>query len=227
MFQHGFNTLLYLMIGYALLTVSVIVFWGSRALRFRYPEVTADNLESTIRGWLCDSGLSAKRVSNPAWIFGLQTTLPVGESMYISQMKEHRHFIALEASLTLSPEHQAILKAVPRAYLEKLMQEVVLKVFLAEMGLTIRMRLSDISFSSKFAITRGSMKDEFFEHLGNMDNAIILARDTIAHAVERAQRLVDRRNIRIAKASPLRRSYICVRSRIVRPLWRKRRQLSR
>ena len=37
---------------------------------------------------------------NPAWIFGLQTTLPVGESMYIIQMKERRHFIALEASLT-------------------------------------------------------------------------------------------------------------------------------
>jgi hypothetical protein len=112
MFQHAFNTLLYGMIGYALLSVSAIVFWGSRALRFRYPEVTADNLESTIRGWLCDSGLSAKRVSNPDWIFGLQTTLPVGESMYIIQMKERRHFIALEASLTLSPEHQAILKAV-------------------------------------------------------------------------------------------------------------------
>lgn len=68
-------------------------------------------------------------------MFGLQTTLPVRESVYIIQMKECRHFIALEARLTLSPEHQAILKAVPRAYLEKLMQEVVLKVFLAEMGL--------------------------------------------------------------------------------------------
>ena len=199
MFQHAFNTLLYGMIGYALLSVSAIVFWGSRALRFRCTEVTADNLESTIRGWLCDSGLSTKRVSNPAWIFGLQTTLPVGESIYIIQMKERRHFIALEASLTLSPEHQEILEAVPRAYFENLMQEVVLKVFLARMVLTIRMRLSDISFLSKLAITRGSMKDDFFEHLDNMDNAIILARDTIAHAVERAPRLVDERNIRIAK----------------------------
>lgn len=215
------------MIGFATLTVSVIVFWGSRALRSRYPEVTAVNLESTIRGWLFDSGLSAKRVSNPAWIFGLQTTLPVGESVYITQMKERPDFIALEASLTLSPEHQAILKAVPRAYLERLMQEVVLKVFLAEMLLTIRMRHTDISISSKFAITRGSMKDEFFEHLDNMDNAIVLARDTFAHAVERAQRLVVQRNIRIANASPLRRSYICVRSRIIRRWWRKRRRLSR
>ena len=196
MFQHA---LLYGMIGYALLSVSAIVFWCSRALRFRDPVVTADNLESTIRGWLCDSGLSAKRISDPAWIFGLQTTLPVGESIYIIQIKERRHFISLEASLTLSPEHQAILKAVPRAYLEKLMQEVVLKVFLARMVLTIRMRLSDISFLSRLAITRGSMKDEFFEHLDNMDKAIILARDTIAHAVERAPRLVDQRNMRIAK----------------------------
>ena len=199
MFEHAFNTLLYGMIGYALLTVSVTVFWGIRALRFSYPEVTADKLESTIRGWLCDSGLSAKRVFNPAWVFGLQTTLPVGESMYIVQMKERRHFIALEASLTLSPEHQAILRTVPREYLEKLMQEVVLRVFLARMVLTIRMRLSDISFLSKLAITRGSMKGEFLEHLDNMENAIILARDTIAHAVERAPQLIDQRNIRIAK----------------------------
>jgi hypothetical protein len=199
MFQHAFNTLLYGMIGYALLSLSAIVFWCSRALRFRYSEVTADNLESTIRGWLCDSGLSAKRVSDPAWIFGLQTTLPVGEPIYIIQIKERRDFIALEASLTLSPEHQAILKTLPTAYLEKLMQEVVLKVFLARMVLTIRMRRSDISFLSQLAITRGSMKDEFFEHLDNMDKAIILARDTIAHAVERAPRLVDQRNIRIVK----------------------------
>jgi hypothetical protein len=199
MFQHAFNTLLYGMIGYALLSLSAIVFWCSRALRFRYPEVTADNLESTIRGWLCDSGLSAKRVSDPAWIFGLQTTLPVGESIYIIQIKERRDFIALEASLTLSPENQAILKTLPTAYLEKLMQEVVLKFFLARMVLTIRMRRSDISFLSQLAITRGSMKDEFFEHLDNMDKAIILARDTIAHAVERAPRLVDQRNIRIVK----------------------------
>jgi len=199
MFQHAFNTLLYGMIGYALLSLSAIVFWCSRALRFRYPEVTADNLESTIRGWLCDSGLSAKRVSDPAWIFGLQTTLPVGESIYIIQIKERRDFIALEASLTLSPENQAILKTLPTAYLEKLMQEVVLKFFLARMVLTIRMRRSDISFLSQLAITRGSMKDKFFEHLDNMDKAIILARDTIAHAVERAPRLVDQRNIRIVK----------------------------
>ena len=161
MFHHVFNALLYGMIGYALLTISGIVFWGIRAIRFKHPEVTADDLEWTIRGWLYDSGLSAQRVSDPAWIFGLLTTLPDGESVYVIQRKGSRSFISFEASLAVSPEHQSILKAAPKAQLEKLMQEIALKVFLARMVLTIRMRLSDVSFLSQLEITRGSMKDDF------------------------------------------------------------------
>ena len=198
MFQHAFNTLLYGMIGYALLSLSAIVFWCSRALRFRYPEVTADNLESTIRGWLCDSGLSAKRVSDPAWIFGLLTTLPDGESVYVIQRKESRSLISFEASLDVSPEHQSILKAASKAKIEKLMQEIALKVFLSRMVLTIRMRASDVSFLSKLAVTRGSMKDDFFDHLDDMDNAIILARDAISRVVELGPRLVDQRSSKSA-----------------------------
>jgi hypothetical protein len=198
MFHHVFNTLLYGMIGYALLTVSGIVFWGIRALRFKHPEVTADDLESTIRGWLYDSGLSAKRVSDPAWIFGLLTTLPDGESVYVIQRKESRSLISFEASLDVSPEHQSILKAASKAKIEKLMQEIALKVFLSRMVLTIRMRASDVSFLSKLAVTRGSMKDDFFDHLDDMDNAIILARDAISRVVELGPRLVDQRSSKSA-----------------------------
>jgi hypothetical protein len=198
MFHHVFNMLLYGMIGYALLTVSVIVFWGIRALCFKHPEVTADDLESTIRGWLYDSGLSAKRVSDPAWNFGLLTTLPDGESVYVIQRKESRSFISFEASLAVSPEHQSILKAASKAHLEQLMQEIALKVFLARMVLTIRMRASDVSFLSKLAVRRGSMKDDFFDHLDDMDNAIILARDAISRVVEPGPRLVDQRSSKSA-----------------------------
>ena len=186
------------MIGYALLTVSGIVFWGIRALRFKHPEVAADDLESTIRGWLYDSGLSAKRVSDPAWIFGLLTTLPDGESVYVIQRKESRSLISFEASLDVSPEHQSILKAASKAKIEKLMQEIALKVFLSRMVLTIRMRASDVSFLSKLAVTRSSMKDDFFDHLDDMDNAIILARDAISRVVELGPRLVDQRSSKSA-----------------------------
>jgi hypothetical protein len=198
MFHHVFNTLLYGMIGYALLTVSGIVFWGIRALRFKHPEVTADDLESTIQGWLYDSGLSAKCVSDPAWMFGLLTRLPDGESVYVIQRKESRSFISFEASLDVSPEHQSILKAAPKAQIEKLMQEIALKVFLSRMVLTIRMRASDVSFLSKLAVTRSSMKGDFFDHLDDMDNAIILARDAISRVVEPGPRLVDQRSSKSA-----------------------------
>lgn len=193
MYHHVFSMLLYGMIGYALLTVSVIVFWGIRAFRFQQHEVTAGDLESTVRGWLYNSGLSARRVSDPAWSFGLLTTLPGGESISILQMKESPRLLTFEASLAVSPEHQSILKAAPKAHLEKLMQEIVLKAFLARMALTVRMRLSDVSFLSQLAITHGSMKDDFFDHLDDMGNAIILARDAIARVVEPGPRLVDQR----------------------------------
>ena len=70
---------------------------------------------------------------------------PNGESIYVVLMKEHRRSITLQANLDISPEHQAILKAMPGTYFEKLAQEVVLKVFLAKMVLAIRSRLSEVS----------------------------------------------------------------------------------
>jgi hypothetical protein len=186
MFQHAFSTLLYVMIGSVLMQAIIVAFWGIRALRFRQPDVITDNLESTIRGWLDGSGLSAKPVSDPTWNFGLLTTLPNGESIYVIQKKESPRFIAFQSSLAISPEHQAILKAMPIPHFEKLMQGVVLNVFLTKMALTIRTRLSDVSFSSQLAITTSPMEDEFLEHLDDMDNAIIVAHDAISLAVERA-----------------------------------------
>ena len=114
-------------------------------------------------------------------------------------MKEHPGFIAFQANLAISAEHQAILKAMPIAYFEKLAQEVVLGVFLANMVLAIRTRLSDVSFFSQLAITTGLTEDDLLKHLDDMDNAIILARKAILLGVDRAPRLVSPRNIRMDK----------------------------
>jgi hypothetical protein len=188
------STVLYGMIGYALLSAIVVGFWGIRALRFKQLEEAGGNLEPVLRGWLEDTGLSTKTAADPAWDFGLVSTLPDGESIYIVQMKEHRRFVTFQANLAISPEHQAILKAMPGAYFEKLAQEVVLKVFLAKMVLAIRTRLSDVSLFSQLAIT-DLTKDAFFKHLDAMDNAILLARNIILRGVERAPRLVSLRDM--------------------------------
>ena len=173
--------------------------WSIRALRFRQPEVSANNLEPTIRGWLDDFDLSTKPASDPRWNFGLLTTLPDGELIHIIQMKEHPGFIAFQANLAISAEHQAVLKAMPIAYFEKLAQELVLGVFLANMVLAIRTRLSDVSFFSQLAITTDLTEDDLLKHINDMDNAIILARKAILLGVERAPRLVGPRNIRMDK----------------------------
>jgi hypothetical protein len=183
------------MIGYGFISAIVVGFWSIRALRFRQPEVAAENLAATIRGWLEDSGLSMQPASDPAWNFGLLTTLPDGESIYIVQMKEHRRFIAFQATLAIPPEQQAILKAMPMAYFERLAQEVVLKVFLARMVLAIRPRLSDVSLFSQLAITTGLSGDAVLKQIDDMDNAIILARNIISLGVERAPRLVSQRDM--------------------------------
>jgi hypothetical protein len=199
MVQHAFSTFLYGMIGYALMGAIVAGLWGIRALRFRQPEVSANNLEPTIRGWLDDFDLSTKPASDPTWNFGLLTTLPDGELIHIIQMKQHPGFIAFQANLAISAEHQAVLKAMPIAYFEKLAQELVLGVFLANMVLAIRTRLSDVSFFSQLAITTDLTEDELLKHLNDMDNAIIMARKAILLGVERAPRLVGPRNIRMDK----------------------------
>jgi hypothetical protein len=199
MVQHAFITFLYGMSGYVLMGAIVAGLWGIRALRFRQPEVSANNLEPIIRGWLDDFDLSTKPASDPMWNFGLLTTLPDGELIHIIQMKEHPGFIAFQANLAISAEHQAVLKAMPIAYFEKLAQELVLGVFLANMVLAIRTRLSDVSFFSQLAITTDLTEDELLKHLNDMDNAIIMARKAILLGVERAPRLVGPRNIRMDK----------------------------
>jgi hypothetical protein len=196
MVQHAFSTFLYLMIGYVLMSAIVVGFWGVRAIRFRQPEVTANNLEATIRGWLNDFGMSTKPDSDPSWNFGLLTALPYGGLAHIIQMKERPGFITFQADLTISAEHQAVLKAMPIAYFEKLAQEVVLGVFLANMVLAIRTRLSNVSFFSQLAIPELT-KQDLLKHLNDMDNAILLARRAILLGVERAPRLVAPRNIRM------------------------------
>jgi hypothetical protein len=183
------------MIVYSLLSAIVVGFWGVRALRFKQVEVAGDNLEPSLRRWLEDSGRNVKTASDTAWDFGLLTKLPDGESIYVVLMKEHRRFITFQANLDIPSEHQAILKAMPGTYFEKLAQEVVLKVFLAKMVLAIRTRLSGVSLFSQLAIA-DLTEDSFFKHLEDMDNAILLARKIILLGVERAPRLVTPRDVR-------------------------------
>ena len=109
-----------------------------------------------------------------------------GEPIYIVQMKEHRRFIPFQANLAIPAEQQAILKAMPGAYFEKLAQEVVLKVFLAKMVLAIRTRLSEVSLFTQLAIN-DLTQDAFFQHLDDIDSAILLARSMVLQAVERAR----------------------------------------
>src|ERR1700748_2605668 len=100
--QHAFSMFLHGMIGYALMSAIIAGLWGIRALRFRQAEVRLVNPESIIRGWLEDSDLSTKPVSNPTWNFGLLARFPDGESIHIMQMKEHPGFITFQANLAIS-----------------------------------------------------------------------------------------------------------------------------
>jgi hypothetical protein len=190
------NTVLYGMIAYALLSAIVVGFWGMRALRFKQLEVAGGNLQPTLCRWLEDSGLSVKPASDPAWDFGLLATMSDGEPIYIVQLKDHRRFITFQAGLAIPAEHQAILRAMPGSYFEKLAQEVALTVFLAKMVLAIRTRLSEVSLYSQLAIT-DLTEGAFFKHLDDMDNAILLARRIVLQAVERAPRLVSPRDMRV------------------------------
>jgi hypothetical protein len=190
------NMVLYGMIAYALLSAIVVGFWGMRALRFKQLEVAGGNLQPTLCRWLEDSGLSVKPASDPAWDFGLLATMSDGEPIYIVQLKEHRRFITFQAGLAIPAEHQAILRAMPGSYFEKLAQEVALTVFLAKMVLAIRTRLSEVSLYSQLAIT-DLTEGAFFKHLDDMDNAILLARRIVLQGVERAPRLVSPRDMRV------------------------------
>lgn len=196
MLQHTFSVFLCAMTGYILLSAIAVSLWGIRALRFSQAEARANSLEPIIRDWLNDSGLNTQPASNPGWNFAFLTTLPSGEFIHIMQLKEHPGFIAFQANLAISTEHQAILKAMPIVYFEKLAQEIVLGVFLANVALAIRTRLSGVSFFSKLPTT-DLTKGGLLKHLYDIDDAIALARKAILRGVTRAPRLIVPRNIRV------------------------------
>ncbi len=198
MFQHGFSMVLYGMTGYILMSAIAAGLWCIRALRLRQAEVRANSLEASIQGWLNDSDLSTKPASHPTWNFGFLTTLPNGESVHILQMKEHPGYITFQANLGISTEHQAILKAMPIVYFEKLAQEIVLGVFLANVAVAIQTRLSGVSFFSTLAIT-DLTEEDLLKHLYDINDAISLARKAILLGAARAPRLVVPRNIRVNK----------------------------
>ncbi len=199
MVQHAFSMVLYGVTGYTFMSAIVVGFWSIRALRFRQAEVRASRLEPIIRGWLNDSDLSTKPASDPTWNFGFITTLRNGESIHIMQTKEHPGFITFQANLAIATEHQAILKAMPIVWFEKLAQEIVLGVFLANVILTIQTQVSGVSFFSKLAITTDLTEDDLLKHLYDIDDAIALARKAILLWAARTPRLVVPKNIRVNK----------------------------
>jgi hypothetical protein len=197
--HHVSSMFLYGMIGYLLMGAIIAGLWGMGAVRFRQAEVKHNNLEPIIRGWLDHSDLSTQPVSNPAWNFGLLTTLPDGDSIHIMHMKEHPGFITFQANLAISTEHQAILKAMPIVCFEKLAEDIVLGVFLANVAIAIQTRISGVSFFSKLSISTDLTEDGLLKHLYDIDDAITLARKAILLAVECAPRLVVRRGSRMNK----------------------------
>lgn len=199
MVRHGFGMVLYGMTGYVLMSMIATGLWGIRVRRFRRTEVRASSLAATIRGWLNDADLSTEPISHPAWNFGFLTTMRNGDSIHIMQMKEHPGFITFQANLAISAEHQAILKAMPTVFFEKVAQEIVLGVFLANVALAIRTRLSGVSFFSKLAITTELTKHDLLKQVNDIHQAIALARKAILLGVARAPRLVPSRGIRMYK----------------------------
>jgi hypothetical protein len=191
MLQHGFSTFLYWMTGYALINALGAGLWAIRA-RHLLPALNASDVEVTIQTWLDDFDLSTKSASDASWNFGLLTTSPDGESIHIIQMKQDPGFIVFYAKLAISAEHQAILKAMPKAYFENLAQEVVLGVFLAKIALAMQTRVTDITFFSQLAMIDLN-ESNLLRHINNIDSAIILARRAILLGVERAPRLVGPR----------------------------------
>jgi hypothetical protein len=199
MVQHAISMVLYGTAGYILLSAIVAGLWGFRTLCFRKAEVSANSLEPIVRGWINASDLSTKPTFSPMGNFGFLTTLPNGELIHIMQVKEQPGFITFRANLAISTEHQAILKAMPKAYFETLAQEIVLGVFLANVAIAIETRLSGVSFFSKLAITTDLTEDDLLKHLYDIDDAITLARKVIFLGLARAPRLVVPRNIRVNK----------------------------
>ncbi len=150
------------------------------------PQTTPENLETNIRVWLDNFGLASQKQTNDAACFLIAVTMKNGNPVAIFRPKMGDRYISFQSRVTVSPEHQAPMNAMPRPVQEKVSREVALELVRANIGYTMEgMPISAVTVVKSVVISSALTEDVFVALLDQMDSALNLAKLGIVTAIER------------------------------------------
>jgi hypothetical protein len=171
----------------ALMAVILICLMGASALPKKQPSlITDDKVESAIRGWLDDFGLSTKVVTDQGLVFGMETNLTNGDPLTIVRLKEHDRYIVVQATLMLAPVHKAILDKLSKEESDQVFRQVNLELALSRIPYQTPEPLTAVTFATRLPLS-GITEDSFIEKVDEVESGIIIARSTIVTELSRFQ----------------------------------------
>lgn len=184
------SPVLYGLLGSGSVAIILVAFYGLAAIpKKQRPQTTPENVEANLRVWLDAFGISTRKVTDQDSHFALIVTLNNGTPVAIVRSKKLDRYIVLQSTLTISPEHKTLLDKLSNGQKMQIREELAVEMARAKIGFTIEPSLepslSGITLTRRVPITTNLAEDTFMERIDEIDEAVILARNTIVLALER------------------------------------------
>src|SRR5258708_2795016 len=132
------NLALYWIASATCLALLWFAFTGYVPFSRRPPEMTTDNIESNVKLWFEDLGMAFKKTGTPDTYFSYSLTTRLGTPLQVSRLaKEKTAYLQLVSTLTLSPQHQAMMLTLSQDQVDAIIEEMALELSKTRIGFTI------------------------------------------------------------------------------------------
>ena len=148
------------------------------------PQITPENVETNIRAWLDAFGLSAKKLQDPAFVFGFEvraSNLP----LLVVREKRFDRYITIQAVLRVAPEHQAMMAKLTKEQQDQLVGAILIEAAKARAGVVFDRKDNTIAVSKRVPITGGLTEYEFIGRMDEVQLATMVANETLLSRLSR------------------------------------------
>ncbi|MGB8472686.1 MAG: DUF2299 family protein [Candidatus Acidiferrum sp.] len=172
------GTIAYFLAACAFLSILGYTFTGRALLSVETPHTTPQNVELNIRSWADKFSFGVRKQTDNDFSFVYAVTVPSGRMILVGSPKIRPGYLLFRGNLLISPEHQAALKKLSPAQLERISDEINLEMARNKTGFTIlNAPFREIVVSKGVPITSNLTEDSFLASLDEIDSSILLARE--------------------------------------------------
>lgn len=178
----------------ALLSIIVFVFTGRFIFSTEQPQTNTENVESNIRTWLDDFGLTVQKQDIQNSYFTLLVTMHGGDHVFILRPKDHDRFIGFQGNVQAAPEHVAIINKLSKKDADLLVDEVGLELSRSKISYSIGGEpFKIVTIQRLVPITASLTESSFIQYLDETESGmnLVIASVNLALAGRQPQGLID------------------------------------